>query len=157
MTSVRPLGQMPDPHPHLTLFFAVWAALGPLTGLLLGHLLTRSWDRKRWLLDSRKQEFKELVSLMTADAVAHIHFTVDLQSSNHSRAADRIAILDELHDAALRALNDRIYIDRDLIELNVGERYMNVIEEMRDGDISESATKRVRALIHEIVERAQLG
>lgn len=31
-----------DPHPHLTLFFAIWAAVGPLAGILIGHFLTRN-------------------------------------------------------------------------------------------------------------------
>jgi len=42
----------------------VWAALGPLVGVLVGAYLARSWDQRRWLLDNRKEEYRELLALI---------------------------------------------------------------------------------------------
>ena len=49
-----------------------WAAAGPLVGVLLGALLGRSWDRRKWLNDNRKEEYRELITALTDAAVALI-------------------------------------------------------------------------------------
>ena len=45
----------------LIVFFAIWAAVGPLVGIAVGHYLVRSWERRRWLADNRKEEFKQVL------------------------------------------------------------------------------------------------
>jgi hypothetical protein len=37
--------------------------------LYRGHFLTRSWDQRRWKLDNRKEEFKDLLSVLTKSFV----------------------------------------------------------------------------------------
>lgn len=44
----------------------VWAALGPLVGVLVGAYLARSWDQRRWFLNNRKEEYRELLATLTA-------------------------------------------------------------------------------------------
>jgi membrane protein YqaA with SNARE-associated domain len=51
----------------LTLTFATCGAIGSLVGVVIGHLLTRSWQHKQWLLDNKKQEYRELLSNLFED------------------------------------------------------------------------------------------
>jgi len=44
---------------------SVWLAAGPLIGILVAAMLLRSTERKKWLNDGRKQEFKELLTVLT--------------------------------------------------------------------------------------------
>ncbi len=44
----------------------VWATLGPLVGVLVGAYLARSWDQRRWFLNNRKEEYRELLATLTA-------------------------------------------------------------------------------------------
>ncbi len=37
-----------------------WGVVGPLVGVVIGAWLARSWQRKHWLLESKKAEFREL-------------------------------------------------------------------------------------------------
>jgi len=46
----------------VTTFLIVWAAVGPLVGILMGHYLVRSWERKRWLADNRKEEYRRVLA-----------------------------------------------------------------------------------------------
>jgi hypothetical protein len=46
----------------LILIFAVWAAVGPLVGIVIGHYLTRSWQRSQWIADNRKEEYRKVLS-----------------------------------------------------------------------------------------------
>ena len=42
-----------------------WTLIGSLVGLGFGAFLTRSWDRKKWMKDNRKEECRELLSAVT--------------------------------------------------------------------------------------------
>lgn len=46
----------------MTLILAIWAAVGPLVGIAIGHYLVRSWERKRWLADNRKEEYRRVLA-----------------------------------------------------------------------------------------------
>lgn len=43
--------------PGLSHALIVSSAIGPLAGILLRHVLTRSWQQKRWMLDRRNEEW----------------------------------------------------------------------------------------------------
>jgi hypothetical protein len=49
-------------------FITLWTTLGPLIGVAIGALLTpfctSRWQRKQWLLDGKKAEYRELLSVL---------------------------------------------------------------------------------------------
>ena len=47
---------------------AVWGAIGPLVGVLVGAYATRRWQRTQWLLDGKKTEYRELLSVLAKNA-----------------------------------------------------------------------------------------
>lgn len=51
--------------------FQAWGAIGPLVGVVVGALLTRSWERRKWVKDVRLQECRELLKA-TSDAATRI-------------------------------------------------------------------------------------
>jgi hypothetical protein len=59
---------------NLTAVLAVWAAIGPMTGIVLGHFLTRSLEEKRWHLDNRTQEYRELLSSLATAYMNMLNF-----------------------------------------------------------------------------------
>ena len=36
-----------------------------VSGVLLGHYLTRSWQREQWRLDRRREEYRELITALS--------------------------------------------------------------------------------------------
>lgn len=49
----------------VTLFLTVWAAVGPLLGILIGHFLSRSQQRRQWIADNEVREWRELLTTLT--------------------------------------------------------------------------------------------
>jgi len=49
-----------------------WASVGPLVGVLIGAMLTRAWDRRKWINENRKQEYRELLTTLTSACTALI-------------------------------------------------------------------------------------
>jgi len=47
-----------------TVILAIWAAVGPLVGIYVGHHLLRSQQRRQWLADNRIQEWREVMTTL---------------------------------------------------------------------------------------------
>ncbi len=89
----------------LTIALGIWAAVGPLLGIVVGHFLTRSWQREQAQLDNIKAEYREL---LTALADAYTTF-IRLGPRDEEFAQQRNAF-DEARAASMRVMHDRIYI-----------------------------------------------
>src|SRR5438067_2224291 len=44
--------------------YKIWAAIGPLIGVLVGAWLTARWQRKRWIQDNKKAEYREVLDTL---------------------------------------------------------------------------------------------
>jgi hypothetical protein len=145
--------QSVDPHPILTLVLSIWAGVGPLVGLLVGHYLIRSWQREQWLLDSRKQEFRELISALSDTIVHLMMFTPALEVGHAEKEFTEFVAAQKV---AMRVLADRIYIARDLRELNTSDRFLNATQGARQSNIAERG-KMLADIMGELVIRANKG
>jgi hypothetical protein len=86
----------------LTIALGIWAAIGPLLGIFVGHLLTRSWQREQARLDNIKAEYRELLT-----ALADAYTTFIRLGPRDEEVANAF---DEARAASLRVMHDRIYI-----------------------------------------------
>jgi hypothetical protein len=99
----------------------VWGPfISGLIAAFIVHLLTQSREREKWILDCKKQEFKELLSAL---AMSYI-MTINTHSSpirvvdpDDQRKLDNVVI------DALRVMNDRIYVADDLPLEEFGDRW----------------------------------
>ena len=66
----------------VTIFLSLWAAVGPVVGILVGAYLTKQWQREQWLADNRKEECRELLSAIarSSDALLEARSQVEQQS-----------------------------------------------------------------------------
>lgn len=88
-----------------------WIAVGPLAGVLIGALLTRSWDKTKWERDNRKEECRELIKGISHAATLILKCrNVGVVSGEEEKQA---------YDAYLETLqtfHDRIFIAKKLEE-----------------------------------------
>lgn len=67
----------------MTVFLTIWAAVGPLVGILVGHHLTASWQRKQWIADNQKDEYRRVLAglnqLNLVLTQLHTHGNIDVQ------------------------------------------------------------------------------
>jgi len=64
-----------------TIILGVWAAIGPLVGVRYGHDLAKRWQKEHWISDNKKQEYRELLGILTASFGA-------IESSNDGAVDD---------------------------------------------------------------------
>jgi len=78
----------------VTVLVYVWAPIGPIVGIGFGHWLIRSWERKRWIADNRKEEYRRILAGLTKvnTLLLHHYKTGELNEQALGEAMDESAL-----------------------------------------------------------------
>lgn len=107
-------------------------ALSGLLGVILGAYLTRSWQRKQWLLDSKKAEYRELISALSQAAHYILNNSPHLQLPNGMgglKSGEQERLSDEAADRGHATISDRIFIADTMAREKIDERWVAVLKE----------------------------
>lgn len=106
---------------------AVWWS--PVVAGFIGafgvHLLTQSREREKWILDSKKAEFRELLS-----ALSQAHSSTRSASAGFANRDDRTeykAII-PIQDDSVRVFSDRLFVNNDLPLQELQRAWSKVME-----------------------------
>jgi hypothetical protein len=86
-------------------------------GVLLGHYLTRSWQREQWRLDRREEEYRQLITALSDVFTSMQRCTIYMGNQ------DRALKLEIIKANAYRVIRDRILIAEELRDANILERW----------------------------------
>jgi len=131
----------------VTLIVAGLGIGGTLCGIIVGHVLTRSWQQKQWLMDQRKDEFREVITALH-----------DSMVSEATRGRDSFEITsEERRDKALktsdfyRTLGTRVFTAKDVWDLGLEERWRKILDEFREKDDGFVLSEEYERLLVELV------
>jgi hypothetical protein len=111
----------------------LFGALSGLLGVIIGAYLTRSWQRKQWLLDSKKAEYRELLSVLS-QAAHYILNNSPLQVPNtlgSLKSGEQQRLSDEAADRGHAIISDRIFIADVIAREKIEQRWVAVLKEKR--------------------------
>lgn len=61
-------------HLILNVLITLWHSVGQLLlGIFVGAYLTRSWQRKQWILDGKRTEYRELLTVLSESVYCILH------------------------------------------------------------------------------------
>jgi hypothetical protein len=124
----------------VTLIVAGLGIFGTLGGTVIGHLLTRSWQQKQWLLDCRKEEFRELMSALTKALMVY-----------STPGAPPLDVMDA-QVRAIEVLKDRIFVASDVRRLKLFDLWVDAAEKyamQKDGKALTEGYEKIRDLLIE--------
>ena len=124
---------------------------GTLIGILIGHFLGRNWDRKKWLLDRRHEEFKEL---QTAVAAAFVTCG-DPRYHMRELSIDDLLTMNQASWNCLMTIQNRIYIAKQIKPLNLDLKWIDAFDGLRKAKDPELYGALVREILNSIVEAAE--
>jgi hypothetical protein len=127
----------------------IWAAVGPLAGVALGHFLTRSWQHKQWLLDQRKEEWRELLTALAESLRASLKIY-----PARSLSGDEEREIVNAQADSFRVIRDRIYIAIDVKELDLENRWSAAVQHHSQTLDARALGRAYDAIRLEIVKRA---
>jgi hypothetical protein len=131
--------------------YGFWAAVGPLIGVLVGALLARSWDKQKWMKDTRKHEFQELLTALT-DAATAILGSKERVVPGIAHRGDGPAYAAYLK--TVRVFNDRIFISKDLKERKFLDRWAFAVNQYAASPDRNTFDETFEAIQNEIIELA---
>ena len=105
-----------------------WTVVGPLVGVLIGAWLTRSGERRQWLADQKRAEYREILSAMTS-TMAEFPFLLDQRAPNRT---------DEFYKRKVviaQKLQDRIFTATELDRLEIFRRLHDATEKLLHGGV----------------------
>jgi hypothetical protein len=89
----------------------------------VGSRLSRSTERRKWLNDCRKEEYKELVTTLTDAGLSLIQFHGPTGEQLSDAKPETIWEYRELRYKSLRVLKDRIFIADEVRQMKIYERW----------------------------------
>jgi hypothetical protein len=98
------------------------AASFGVAGALLGHYLTRSWQREQWRIDRRTEEYRELVSALSAV------FTNMQRFGGGGGDREFHMKLLQVNVDAFRVIRDRIFIASEIAEADILGRWRKAFD-----------------------------
>lgn len=126
-----------------------WASVGPLVGVIIGAMLTRAWDRRKWINENRKQEYRELLTSLTNACT----MLIDNAQAIVQSPAEQIATRDE-YFKSLRVLQDRIFIANEIGKMNLFDRWGTAMKDLQETKDFRRFEDSFEAMRNEIVKQA---
>jgi hypothetical protein len=131
---------------------AIWR--NPIVAGFIGafgvHVLTQSRDREKWILDSKKQEFKELVTALAQSHTAILDIWVELKPIE----PDELRTLRAAQNIAITAFRDRVYIRKELSLTDLSKRWLRAMQQYEQRLATQPLHDEFEAIRDEIVAAA---
>jgi hypothetical protein len=139
-------------------FYQVWAAIGPLVGVILGAWLTARWQRKKWILDNKTAEYRGILDalnsyrFMLIDYHAHYYpgATGFLMKDKH----DAQIALARANDAVTNGFADRIFTRMAVDQSGAREDWSTCAKMFSAGPIDINPTLKVLDGTHDKLVKA---
>jgi len=107
--------------------YAIWAAVGPLIGVLIGSFLTSRTQRAHWLADNKKQEYRELLTVLSEAYTQLLHLSNFAPPTNDQVNRINFGVVDVIHNRIFTS-------DTVLVELDVFKTWSRAVGILRNPD-----------------------
>jgi hypothetical protein len=129
----------------------VWPVVGLLAGILFGASLTGRSQRRKWLADNQKEEYREL---LTALVTSFDEIGTNIVTWGDWTEDERKAEVERVR-RSLNVIADRIYIANDMRDSNLFNRWKDAIVQFRKDKNYLVFEKIYFSVRDELVERAR--
>jgi hypothetical protein len=140
----------------VTIALTIWGVIGPFAGLLAGHLLSQSSQRKHWIADCKKQEYGELLRAL----MLH-HFSLEGYLGSPGPMVTQVEReIKEREEEATIVIKNRIFLRKQIEHLKVYEKWAKAVKEFRssrDVPTFSEAFNDIQSMIWHEVERDLLA
>ena len=104
-------------------------ATATLTGVYLTQRFSRQVNREHWLLDNKKQEYRELLTALTQafSAVVELYSALIAHTIVVQTPAQE-AEYDEIMTTAMVVVSDRLFIRREMKQINLAKRWQDLVK-----------------------------
>jgi len=106
-----------------TIVLTVWSALGPLVGILIGHRISKAWQKQQWVLENKKEEYREVIAALSS-ALGPIIACV---APGLLVGPEQLSARHTLENLSYETLGSRIFIAAELNNIRAYDRWADLI------------------------------
>jgi hypothetical protein len=128
----------------------VWAVVGPLAGVGIGAYLTGRRQKREWLKENKKEEYRELVAAITRCLSAYVQI-YGVQTVRSGEDERTIMAADANFAEVVRS---RLFIRNAVRHLKIAQRFMDVKADFRKNGVVELFITSSDRLVDEILAEA---
>ena len=112
----------------MRIFLNIWAAVGPLLGVALGGWLTMKNQRRLWILDNKRAEYRKLMSTLTRTYTMLMYVYSDTARTGKDELKCK-----NMRLAALNVMRDRIFIAKEVAKMGISIKWSKAVGELNVG------------------------
>jgi hypothetical protein len=112
-----------------TILLSIWAAIGPLVGVRYGQDLAKRNQRAQWVIDSKKEEFKELLRAMGDCFASYVHYYYAPGDTKENSQTN----LNEADKKVLLSVDGSLFIRKELESSKISERFVALLRSIENG------------------------
>jgi len=124
-----------------------WSAVGPLFGVLVGAWLATNNQRRLWVLDNKRAEYRKLMSTLSESATAFV-FVYGRDPSPAEGPARRA--VDKAAQKSGSVIFNRLFIAKKIEELRLIDRWTDMTAAYRKDHDTAKFGKELKMLMHDI-------
>jgi hypothetical protein len=130
--------------------------VGALAIVFIGAWLTLRRERKRWLNDCRKDEYKELISVLTKATIVMIkdHDPANRRHETYFRP-EKMWDGEDAYMKSLEVIRDRIFIADELAKMNIYGRWTEAVKDMTVSSHYSAFESAAESIHHDLVDAAR--
>ncbi len=129
---------------------AIWAAVGPLAGVIVGAWLTGWRQNRHWILDNKKAEYREILDSLKRYRWRLLNYRASVSGIGAYDPKERheeARAFAEVEASLSNALADRLFVRRALGKSSVREEFEEFVRSMHTNE-EPSITEIIRVLSH---------
>ena len=135
----------------MQIFLNIWAVCGPLFGILLGSWLATKTQRKHWILDNKRDEYRQLLTTI-ADAgsslVVHYGaYPIVVSGQEEFRVG-------EIARKSVDVMYNRLFIAKAVADLGIMKRWEDAVSALQKTHDVNNFAKLMDGIMHEVRKAA---
>jgi len=107
----------------------IWAAVGPLLGVLVGAYIANRNQRQHWLADCKKEEYRELLTAMTTGLATFIR-----AKGNVIPAGERDRAVADSWSNVMESIHNKIFIAPQIERLSIFTLWADALGSFKQGN-----------------------
>lgn len=129
------------------LFLNLWAICGPIIGILLGSALSTKNERKHWLMDNKRDEYRELLTTI-ADTGSNLLISYGAKPGFTLRASTHVT--DEALRKSVDTIYNRLFISGHVARLDILTRWKEGISTLQKTQDANAFAKVMDGIMNDI-------
>jgi hypothetical protein len=135
----------------MAVFLSILAVVGSLGGVVLGRYLATRAQKQQWILDSKKEEYRELLSTLSQCYHVLLDFHTPLVA--HGPEEQRAVHAQELK--AVTVIQDRLFICDEVERMKIFNRWRAAVLQFEGCPDGLAFTKSIGGILADIIDAAK--